>query len=202
MIVCAVVFLRVHQHACAVLQHLLHVLSDWSGHVAGLLPAPLLQGQEADWVKTCPNNQGPRTSSWHQNLRPLTFALPRRFIPLAAGGLKFIGSGRASGKFGKRLMLGGQIVFQCVYIFDTSLFSIIWKTTHFFFLLTIFWLYLYKMTAQAPINNKRCATVRETYVVICRSLNVCVINYCNLFSSLFGRIQWFCQLLVTKFSCA
>lgn len=43
----SLVSFRVHQHACAVLQHLLHVLSHRSGHVAGVLPASLLQGQEA-----------------------------------------------------------------------------------------------------------------------------------------------------------
>lgn len=47
--------------------------------------------------KICLNNQGPRTTSWHQNLRPLTFALPRRSVLVATGDLKFIGSGRASG---------------------------------------------------------------------------------------------------------
>lgn len=78
--------------------------------------------------KICLCNQGPRTTSWHQNLRPLTFALPRRSVLVTTGDLKFIGSGRASGNsLGKRLMLDGQIVFQCVYIFDTSLLSIIWK---------------------------------------------------------------------------
>uniref|UniRef100_A0A8C7JE11 Transmembrane p24 trafficking protein 10 n=1 Tax=Oncorhynchus kisutch TaxID=8019 RepID=A0A8C7JE11_ONCKI len=39
---------RVHQHTRPVLQHLLYVLSDWLGHLAGLLPATLLQGKEAD----------------------------------------------------------------------------------------------------------------------------------------------------------
>lgn len=47
--------------------------------------------------KICLYNQGPRTTSWHQNLRPLTFALPRRSVLVATGDLKFIGSGRASG---------------------------------------------------------------------------------------------------------
>lgn len=42
---------RVHQHTCAVLQHILHVLSHWAGHMAGLLLAALLQGKEADRVK-------------------------------------------------------------------------------------------------------------------------------------------------------
>lgn len=81
--------------------------------------------------KICLYNQGPRTTSWHQNLRPLTFALPRRSVLVTAGDLKFIGSGRASGNsLGKSLMLDGQIVFQCVCIFDTSLLSIIWRKKH------------------------------------------------------------------------
>lgn len=42
---------RVHQHTCAVLQHILYVLSHWAGHMAGLLLAALFQGKEADWVK-------------------------------------------------------------------------------------------------------------------------------------------------------
>lgn len=69
---CAVVFCRVHQHTRAVLQHLLDVLSDRSGHVAGLLPAPFLQGQEAHWVKSACTIRDPellpdiRTSGpWH-----------------------------------------------------------------------------------------------------------------------------------------
>lgn len=41
---------RVHKHTGAVLQYILHVLSHWTGHMAGLLPAALLQGKEADRV--------------------------------------------------------------------------------------------------------------------------------------------------------
>lgn len=44
-------FSRVHQHTCAVLQHILHVLSHWAGYMAGVLLAALLQGKEADWVE-------------------------------------------------------------------------------------------------------------------------------------------------------
>lgn len=69
---CPVVFCRVHQHTRAVLQHLLDVLSDRSGHVAGLLPASFLQGQEAHWVKSACTIRDPellpdiRTSGpWH-----------------------------------------------------------------------------------------------------------------------------------------
>ena len=43
-------FLRVHEHTGPVLQHLFNVLPHWFGHLAGLLPASLLQGQEVDWV--------------------------------------------------------------------------------------------------------------------------------------------------------
>ncbi|KAM3602520.1 uncharacterized protein V6R79_005641 [Siganus canaliculatus] len=42
---------NVYQHACAVLQHILHVLSHRAGYMAGLLPAALLQGKEADRVE-------------------------------------------------------------------------------------------------------------------------------------------------------
>ena len=42
---------RVHQHTCPVLQHLLYVLSDRLGHLAGLLPATFLQGKEAHRVE-------------------------------------------------------------------------------------------------------------------------------------------------------
>lgn len=45
-------FLRVHQHACAVLQHLLHVLSHRAGNMAGVLFEAFLQGKEADRVET------------------------------------------------------------------------------------------------------------------------------------------------------
>lgn len=46
-----VVYFRVDKHPGSVLQHFLHVLSHWTGHLAGFLPASLLQGQETDWVK-------------------------------------------------------------------------------------------------------------------------------------------------------
>lgn len=46
-----VVCFRVDKHSGSVLQHLLHVLSHRPGHLASFLPASLLQGQEADWVK-------------------------------------------------------------------------------------------------------------------------------------------------------
>lgn len=46
-----VVCFRVNKHPGSVLQHFLHVLPHRTGHLAGFLPASLLQGQEADWVK-------------------------------------------------------------------------------------------------------------------------------------------------------
>lgn len=42
---------RINKHPGSVLQHFLHVLSHWTGHLAGILLASFLQGQETDWVK-------------------------------------------------------------------------------------------------------------------------------------------------------
>ena len=44
---------RIDKCTRLVLQHLFHVLLDWPGHLAGVLPASLLQGEEAHWVKQC-----------------------------------------------------------------------------------------------------------------------------------------------------
>lgn len=71
-------FLRVHQHTRAVLQHILHVLSHRAGHMAGVLPAALLQGEEADrverapWLLTPGGRKLPASQpTTHPNIHPL-----------------------------------------------------------------------------------------------------------------------------------
>lgn len=64
---CFCVF-RVNEHSGPVLQHLFNVLPHWTSHLAGLLPASLLQGQEVDWVirpSLLPPISASRTSLGH-----------------------------------------------------------------------------------------------------------------------------------------
>jgi len=49
---------RVDPLACDVLQPVLHAVSAGSGHVAGALPAAILQGQEAHWISHATLNSG------------------------------------------------------------------------------------------------------------------------------------------------
>lgn len=67
---------RVHQHARPLLQRVLHVLPDRAGHVAGVLPAALLQGKEADRVERRPCASSRKklpagSRQTHPNIHPL-----------------------------------------------------------------------------------------------------------------------------------
>lgn len=148
----SVVFCRVHQHTRAVLQHLLHVLSDRSGHVAGLLPAPLLQGQEAHWVKSACKFRDPELLPDIRTSGPWHFALPRRFIPVAAGDLKFIGSGRASGNsLGRDWCVAAKLSFSvCTLLIQACSVSFGKKITQFFF--SFFFLVFILNDSTSPYN--------------------------------------------------
>lgn len=85
-------FFRVHEHPSPVLQHLFHVLPHWTGHLAGLLPASLLQGQEVDRVMRLsllpPGISASRTPlgrAWPTQLKAILLTVPPRhsgaFLP-------------------------------------------------------------------------------------------------------------------------
>lgn len=92
---------RVNQHPGTLLQHLLNVLSHWTGYLAGLLSSSLLQGQEADWVE-----EGAVSPLWNPSrtlYRPgygcsTSKLICQKALPAGVGSQSGVGGGEGEGK--------------------------------------------------------------------------------------------------------